>query len=484
MSSIYILEPPTSGKVLLKTTVGDIDIELWSKEAPKACRNFIQLCLEGYYNNLTFHRVVKGFIVQGGDPNGDGTGGESVYGEPFKDEFHQRLKFVRRGLVAMANAGKDDNGSQFFFTLGPTPELQNLHTIFGKVTGNTIYNMLKLEEGLLEDETPVYPQKILKTEVLHNPFTDIIPRIIKTAEVKEKKKKEKRAGVKYINISIICQLDSYLFYFRDFKLLSFGAEAEEDEEESSRENKKFVGKGKSTHDVLDDPSLSSKTNEPVEEEEPEVNPEEQLENIRKKLQAAKESKAKNLKRPRNVSESKPKENIPDEDKDLEEYYLGKDQQLEKEKKIKEIKDEIQNIKKDYQKNKLKKEESKTVEEKAEEVKSEVVKVYKEEYDSYKVKKQQLPKKGKDRESFTLALLDKFKTKLHSVKEKEQNKNDEGTEDEESWLSHNLKFEDGDPILAKDANTKNDDWFEIFDPRHPIAKRRRGEGGGGSSKTNK
>lgn len=65
--------------MLLQTTVGDIDIELWSRECPKACRNFIQLCMEGYYNNTIFHRVVKGFIVQGGDPNGDGTGGESIY---------------------------------------------------------------------------------------------------------------------------------------------------------------------------------------------------------------------------------------------------------------------------------------------------------------------------------------------------------------------------------------------------------------------
>lgn len=69
----------------------------------------------------------------------------------FQDEFHSRLRFMRRGLVAMANAGKDDNGSQFFFTLGPTPELQNKHTIFGKVTGNTVYNMLKLEEGEVDE---------------------------------------------------------------------------------------------------------------------------------------------------------------------------------------------------------------------------------------------------------------------------------------------------------------------------------------------
>jgi peptidyl-prolyl cis-trans isomerase SDCCAG10 len=71
---VYALEPATNGKVLLKTSVGDIDIELWPKESPKACRNFIQLCLEGYYDNTIFHRIVKDFIVQGGDPTGTGFG--------------------------------------------------------------------------------------------------------------------------------------------------------------------------------------------------------------------------------------------------------------------------------------------------------------------------------------------------------------------------------------------------------------------------
>lgn len=74
MSSIYVLEPPTKGKVIVMTTHGPLDIELWPKEAPKAVRNFVQLCLEGYYDNTIFHRIIKQFLVQGGDPTGTGTG--------------------------------------------------------------------------------------------------------------------------------------------------------------------------------------------------------------------------------------------------------------------------------------------------------------------------------------------------------------------------------------------------------------------------
>lgn len=457
MSNVYILEPPTSGKVLLKTTVGDIDVELWSKEAPKTCRNFIQLCLEGYYDNTIFHRVIKGFIAQGGDPNGDGTGGESIYGEPFKDEFHQRLRFARRGLVAMANAGKDDNGSQFFFTLAATPELQNKHTIFGKVTGETIFNMLKLEEGLIEDERPVYPHRIIKTEVLYNPFTDIEPRVLEKVEVKEKKKKEKKPGVK------------------NFKLLSFGAEAEEDEEESLRENEKFVGKGKSTHDVLNDPKLSSQTAEPA-TEETEIDPQEQLEQIRKKLKTG-HGKHKNTektsKKIKEVDKAEEKADVEDEE-DLSKY-LEVDLHAEKRKKMEEIKKEIADVKKDYHKNKLRKEQEQIEENKQKEEKNETVKEYKEEYEKYKVKKQQLPKKGSGREDFTLNLLAKFKNKLHSAKEKEPvNENEDDIDDDDALLAHKLQFKDDTPILAKDANTKDDDWFEIYDPRNPLNKRRRGE----------
>ena len=142
MSTLYVTEPPTDGKVLLHTPKGEIEIELWSREAPKACRNFVALALEGYYDQCVWHRIVPGFIIQTGDPTGTGHGGESFYGAPFENERHQRLRFHRRGLVAMANTGEHNtNESQFFITLDATPELQNKYTIFGCVGGLSLIHI-------------------------------------------------------------------------------------------------------------------------------------------------------------------------------------------------------------------------------------------------------------------------------------------------------------------------------------------------------
>lgn len=178
MSNIYHTEPPTQGKVLLKTTYGDIDIELWPKEAPLACRNFIQLALEGYYDKTKVNRVIKEFMVQFGDPTGTVSGGESIWGRPFKDEIHGRLLFNHRGQLAMANESTpNSNKSQFFVTLGACEWLNRKHTIFGKVTGDTIYNLLRLGESDVDaNDRPVEPIELLGVEVLWNPFEDIVPR--------------------------------------------------------------------------------------------------------------------------------------------------------------------------------------------------------------------------------------------------------------------------------------------------------------------
>jgi peptidyl-prolyl cis-trans isomerase B (cyclophilin B) len=116
----------------IKTTKGDIRLNLFPDKAPVTVLNFVNLSKRGYYNGLTFHRVIPNFMIQGGCPLGTGTGGP---GYQFKDEFSTDLRHNKPGILSMANAGPNTNGSQFFITHVPTPWLDNKHTIFGEVVG-------------------------------------------------------------------------------------------------------------------------------------------------------------------------------------------------------------------------------------------------------------------------------------------------------------------------------------------------------------
>ncbi|XP_053677501.1 peptidylprolyl isomerase domain and WD repeat-containing protein 1 [Anopheles nili] len=118
---------------VLHTTMGDVHLRLFGKECPKTVENFCVHGKNGYYNGHLFHRVIKGFMIQTGDPTGTGTGGQSIWGGEFKDEFCSTLKHDRPYTVSMANAGPNTNGSQFFITVLPTPWLDNKHTVFGRV---------------------------------------------------------------------------------------------------------------------------------------------------------------------------------------------------------------------------------------------------------------------------------------------------------------------------------------------------------------
>lgn len=114
----------------LRTTLGDIRIELYRDRAPKTVENFVTLVRKGFYNGLMFHRVIPGFMIQGGCPKGDGTGGP---GYVIRDEFHPTLRHDGPGVLSMANAGPNTGGSQFFITLAPTSWLDNKHAVFGRV---------------------------------------------------------------------------------------------------------------------------------------------------------------------------------------------------------------------------------------------------------------------------------------------------------------------------------------------------------------
>jgi cyclophilin family peptidyl-prolyl cis-trans isomerase len=133
---MFVKLPPQvaeSGKdytAVLHTDQGDITVQLYNAKAPVTVNNFLYLALTGFYDDTTFHRVIEGFMAQGGDPSGSGRGGP---GYRFKDEFSRDLLFNSPYLLAMANSGPHNNGSQFFITFVPTPHLNHKHSIFGKV---------------------------------------------------------------------------------------------------------------------------------------------------------------------------------------------------------------------------------------------------------------------------------------------------------------------------------------------------------------
>uniref|UniRef100_A0A669CWZ9 Spliceosome-associated protein CWC27 homolog n=1 Tax=Oreochromis niloticus TaxID=8128 RepID=A0A669CWZ9_ORENI len=438
MSNIYIQEPPTNGKVLLKTTAGDIDIELWSKEAPKACRNFVQLCMEGYYDGTVFHRVVPDFIVQGGDPTGTGAGGESIYGRPFKDEFHSRLRFNRRGLVAMANAGPHDNGSQFFLTLGQHDDLFSIYEChFPQCDG---------------EERPLNPHKIKSAEVLHSPFDDIIPREIKKLKKEKDKEETKKSQSKAT---------------KNFSLLSFGEEAEEDEEMVNQVSQTFKGKSKSSHDLLkDDPRLSSV---PASGDEAEGDVEDDMDTD-EEYDSEKKEKIREL-ISKKLKKEKGGEKVTEPTEEEQEKKMSRSDELRKE--ARQLKKELQAIKqRKEESSKPAKDDVKEVEKKPT---NEAVAEYLEGRKKYEGLKNRKLKKGSSREEQTLALLNSFKSKLSSaITEGPQEDVEELAEDDDKgWMAHVLQF-DEQSRKVKDANMQDEDTFEIYDPRNPVNKRRREE----------
>jgi cyclophilin family peptidyl-prolyl cis-trans isomerase len=131
--NLTITESKEMTVAVINTSMGKIEIELFADKTPKTVENFVGHAEKGYYNGIIFHRVIKDFMIQGGDPTGTGRGGESIWGKPFEDEIVESLTFDKPGYLAMANAGPNTNGSQFFITVIPTTWLNGNHTIFGEV---------------------------------------------------------------------------------------------------------------------------------------------------------------------------------------------------------------------------------------------------------------------------------------------------------------------------------------------------------------
>lgn len=266
MSTHYTTEPPPTATALLHTTAGPLTLSLFAAQTPLTCRNFLQHLVDGYYNDILFHRVVPGFVVQAGDPTGTGEGGESIYeqepefetydadwarvlgrekGEKvvFGDELHSRLRFGRRGLVGMAKGTGPGGGygSQFFITLGDCrSELDGKCTMFGRVEGEGIYHVVKIAEGEVVEgtERPRYPFRITGGEVLQLPKGEAWEGVRKREKVvlppvvREKREKKKAAKKK-----------------TEKSLLSFVDEADEDmgggvsKPKKAKFNTKLIGVG-------------------------------------------------------------------------------------------------------------------------------------------------------------------------------------------------------------------------------------------------
>ncbi len=177
------------GYVRLVTNLGQLNIELYCDQTPKTCDNFIRLCKQDYYNGTIFHRLIKHFMIQGGDPTGTGTGGESAFGEPFEDEFRPQYSHEGRGVLSMANSGPNTNKSQFFITFRSCKHLDKKHTIFGRLVGGL--EVLDLMERIKTDEKdkPLEDIKVLRTIVFVDPFQEIDDEI---NTERERMSKEKR----------------------------------------------------------------------------------------------------------------------------------------------------------------------------------------------------------------------------------------------------------------------------------------------------
>lgn len=193
----YMLKPKRvkqKGYARLSTNLGAMNIELYPEHAPKAVWNFIQLAKRDYYNGVAFHRNIKNFMIQGGDPSGTGRGGQSCWGKSFSDEFEGPLSHDGRGVLSMANKGKDTNTSQFFILYRAAAHLNRKHTIFGRVVDG-LDTLDRLEKVPVDDKSrPTEDCVIEDVTVYVDPFEDFLKQRSEKEAEEARKEQLKREG--------------------------------------------------------------------------------------------------------------------------------------------------------------------------------------------------------------------------------------------------------------------------------------------------
>ena len=196
----YLLKPKRvkqKGYATIRTNHGDLTLELYPEYAPKAVWNFVKLSKQGYYNGIDFHRNIKNFMLQGGDPTGTGRGGSSTWGKPFADEWAPSpLSHDSRGVLSMANKGKDTNTSQFFITYRQCPHLNRKHTIFGRVVAGSDTSLSSIENVDVSemDKRPLEPVTVEELSVFVDPFEEFLKEQGEREEDEKTKEQIRKAG--------------------------------------------------------------------------------------------------------------------------------------------------------------------------------------------------------------------------------------------------------------------------------------------------
>jgi peptidyl-prolyl cis-trans isomerase-like protein 2 len=191
VEEIIYRNPTKKGYVRLHTSLGDLNVELHCDVAPRTCENFLTLCAAGYYDGVAFHRSIKNFMIQGGDPSGTGSGGQCIWGQKFKDEI-THLQHTGRGVLSMANSGPNTNGSQFFMMYKSAAHLDGKHSVFGSIVGG-METLGKMERVPTDaKDKPREPITITGATVFTNPYREMAEEEDRLEE-EELQKEEKEA---------------------------------------------------------------------------------------------------------------------------------------------------------------------------------------------------------------------------------------------------------------------------------------------------